>query len=167
MRTIAVFFVIIFAGTAALFFLDGLNKINVPAFDKVLMNDAQKKEQETIKYFADLEEKYKNDTYGGSTPEETMQLFIAALKAGDTELAAKYFVIEKQEEWKTALAKAKENGNITKLISKLGEVNVPKEGVENFAGSFVISHSIKNEPYSWSINLVMNEYTNKWKIENI
>ncbi len=34
---------------------------------------------------------FKNDTYGGATPEETFDLYLAALKKGDLELASKYF----------------------------------------------------------------------------
>lgn len=39
----------------------------------------------------------KADTYGGKTPEETFDLFLYALKKGDTELASKYYVLEKQK----------------------------------------------------------------------
>lgn len=60
-------------------------------------------EQKAIRYYADLERQYAEDTYGGSTPEETLQLFIDALKAGDIELASKYFVVEKREEMKKLL----------------------------------------------------------------
>ncbi|MCX6705303.1 MAG: hypothetical protein NT162_03130 [Candidatus Woesebacteria bacterium] len=43
-----------------------------------------------------LEEKYKQDTYGGATPEATLALFVAALKKGDDNLAVKYFLPENQ-----------------------------------------------------------------------
>lgn len=45
------------------------------------------------------EEQLRNDKYGGKTPEETFDMFIAALEKGDVELASKYFVIQKQENW--------------------------------------------------------------------
>lgn len=45
-----------------------------------------------------IREKYKNDLDGGKTPEETLDLFIEALKAGDIEKASKYYVLEKQAE---------------------------------------------------------------------
>lgn len=32
------------------------------------------------------------DTYGGKTPQETLQLYIAAVEKGDYELASKYFI---------------------------------------------------------------------------
>src|SRR6266403_2009295 len=41
---------------------------------------------------ASLEAAYKNDPYGGATPEETLKLFIDALEKKDYALASKYFV---------------------------------------------------------------------------
>ena len=42
--------------------------------------------------------KYKNDFDGGKTPEETLDLYIAALRAGDIEKASKYYEIGLQQE---------------------------------------------------------------------
>jgi hypothetical protein len=42
---------------------------------------------------AEILEAQKNDNYGGKTPEETLDLYITALKAGDIELASKYWEI--------------------------------------------------------------------------
>jgi len=68
----------------------------------------------------ELEKQYMEDIYGGATPEETLALFIDALKAGDIDLAAKYFVIDKQEEWKLNLANIKNKG---KLMSMAADLN--------------------------------------------
>ncbi|MFH1188380.1 MAG: hypothetical protein V1652_00865 [bacterium] len=38
------------------------------------------------------------DTYGGTTPQETLRMFIDAMEKEDYELASKYFVIERQQE---------------------------------------------------------------------
>jgi hypothetical protein len=43
------------------------------------------------------------DTYGGKTPQETLQMYIAALEKGDYELASKYFVRSKQIDEKSRL----------------------------------------------------------------
>lgn len=43
------------------------------------------------------------DTYGGKTPQETLGMFIKAVEDGDYELASKYFIIPKQEEWRKEL----------------------------------------------------------------
>lgn len=37
------------------------------------------------------------DTYGGATPQETLQMYIDAVEKGDYELASKYFIIEGQQ----------------------------------------------------------------------
>lgn len=44
-----------------------------------------------VKAFEGVFERLENDTYGGQTPQETIDLFIAALEKRDLELAAKYF----------------------------------------------------------------------------
>src|SRR3989338_11135283 len=64
-------------------------------------------EYQVLQYFRDLERQYREDPYGGNTPEETLQLFIDALKKGDIELAAKYFVLDKQSDWQNKLEKIK------------------------------------------------------------
>lgn len=47
--------------------------------------------------YAAHEARYLNDTYGSTTPEGTLQLFIDALKKNDIDLAVKYFVIDDQD----------------------------------------------------------------------
>lgn len=37
------------------------------------------------------------DTFGGTTPYETLEMYISAIEKGDFALASKYFVIEKQD----------------------------------------------------------------------
>ena len=66
-----------------------------------------------------LEELYRNDKYGGKTPEETFDMFIAALEKGDVELASKYFVIEKQESWLKTLEEYKKEGLISNFVAEL------------------------------------------------
>ena len=38
------------------------------------------------------------DTFGGKTPQETLQMYIAAVEKGDYELASKYFIDTKRDE---------------------------------------------------------------------
>jgi len=66
---------------------------------KVYLNNIEKQE-----------EAYSQDIYGGKTPEETYQLFLEALKKKDIELASKYFVLDKQEQYKKALHEVDQNG---------------------------------------------------------
>jgi hypothetical protein len=46
------------------------------------------------------------DTYGGSTPQETLQLYIDAVEKGDYELASKYFIESKREAELASLQKS-------------------------------------------------------------
>ena len=65
-------------------------------------------EYQVTQNLKNLEKQYAEDPYGGDTPEETLRLFVDALKTGDMELAAKYFVLDKQQEWREDLAKIEE-----------------------------------------------------------
>ena len=66
-----------------------------------------------------LEKTYLEDKYGGKTPEETFDMFIAALEKGDVELASKYFVFNKQDEWKKTLEEYKNKSLLNNLTNEL------------------------------------------------
>ena len=63
------------------------------------------------------------DTYGGKTPQETLQMYIEAVEKGDYELASKYFVEEKREENLNELQALKAKDNLSWLLGviKLAE----------------------------------------------
>lgn len=82
---------------------------------KVFLNKIYKQEQS-----------YKNDTYGGKTPEETYQMFLTALKAKDIELASKYFVLEEQERYKQALQEVDKNGKWDLMMDDLTQMDNAK-----------------------------------------
>ena len=68
-----------------------------------------------------MSEPYYNDTYGGKTPEETYDLFISALRADDIELASKYFVVYKQDNWLETLQEYEKEGILAGFASELEE----------------------------------------------
>ena len=76
-------------------------------------------ERQAERRLAELERRYAEDTYGGKTPEATLELFIDALKAGDIELASKYFVIDEQIKWLDNLKKIKENELLDDMLLDL------------------------------------------------
>jgi hypothetical protein len=119
-------------------------------------------EYQAISYFKDLEKQYAEDTYGGETPEETLRLFIDALKAGDTDLAAKYFLIEDQEQWREDLAKIKEKGLINQMIKELESAEWAKQETTAFL-TLVDANNVVTE------ELVMHriESNNRWKITEL
>ena len=120
-------------------------------------------EYQAIKYFDDLKSKYENDTYGGATPEETLQLFIDALKKGDVELASKYFVVEKQEIWVKNFEKIRDAEKFDLMLADVSRVKKYKEDKEE---AIFTAGNEKNEAV---INLVMykNAKTGRWKISEL
>lgn len=65
------------------------------------------------------EEKLTADTYGGETPEETYQMFLEALKNQDIELASKYFIIDRQKEYKELLTKIQNSEQWDEMMKDL------------------------------------------------
>ncbi len=112
------------------------------------------------KLVKEMEEKYRNDTYGGSTPEETLQLFIDALKKGDTDLAARYFIIDKQEEWRADLSKIAERNLLGEMVRDLERTERGND-ISDSNARFVITNS--DREVITVIN-VARSINGKWKI---
>ena len=75
--------------------------------------------RETKKIQRELERPYREDKYGGKTPEETFDLFLEALRKDDIDLASKYFEIENQEEWIEKLSQYKRDDNLLDFLKEL------------------------------------------------
>ncbi len=79
------------------------------------------------------------DEYGGKTPQETLDLFVAALRKGDVELASKYFVPDdkgSREKWVSYLNSVKEKNLLTTMADDIATKAKPAgssyEGSANF-----------------------------------
>ena len=120
-------------------------------------------EQKAMRYYKDLERQYAEDTYGGSTPEETLQLFIDALKAGDIDLASKYFVVEKQKEQREFLEKVDVAGNLGLLLDELSKTNYSKRDFNGLGESFIFT--FRNEKDNTAITIDVGKLQKgTWKI---
>ena len=86
-------------------------------------------------------ERYMADTYGGDTPEETLELFISALKAGDIELASKYFMVEEREARFNKFTDVKNSNLIDEFIGNLEKAELKEVTLEKA----VFSYKIKTE----------------------
>lgn len=115
------------------------------------------------RYYEALKRAYADDPYGGTTPEETLQLFIDALKVGDVELASKYFVVEKQWEMRGELEVGKQNNNLDFLISFL-EKAMHKAQISDNEFRFTV---VEDGFATMSFDLVLNTQTNKWKMSEL
>ncbi len=88
---------------------------------------AERAAYEYVEQEKQLIQQMKDDPYGGDTPEETLGLFIDALKKGDTDLASKYFVVGEREKWREYLNKEKGKGNIDQIITEAEKLELSRE----------------------------------------
>lgn len=124
------------------------------------LRNADDPEKQAQKYMEALEKAYREDQNGGNTPEETLQLFIDALKKGDTDLAAKYFIIDDQKENKEGLAKVKENGELNAMVKDLENADRGKD-INEDSVIFVVAN--ENNEVITVINIVKGP-NGKWKM---
>ncbi|MEK7506243.1 MAG: hypothetical protein AAB377_03560 [Patescibacteria group bacterium] len=115
------------------------------------------------------------DTYGGKTPEETLAMFVDALKKGDIELASKYFMLDTNTQspdyltrriWEKSLIKFDNEGDLREIIN----ISVSAKPDPNSAISsdyFVFSSYDKKGIFVTDIDLRINKYSGVWKIESM
>ncbi|MBU6415051.1 hypothetical protein KGQ34_02320 [Patescibacteria group bacterium] len=139
---------LVFVGAGAVWGIDYYQKIHSPEYQTELK-------------MRELEARARADTYGGSTPEETLALFIDALKRGDIDLASKYFVVDEWEKKNIELRKGKEQGSLEKITTILEKVNYPTKYSD---GSYELSIVEKDNSIKFGVHFVLNNFTNKWKI---
>src|SRR3989338_9653989 len=120
-----------------------------------------------------LEQRYiqamTEDTYGGKTPQETLDLFVAALKSEDVDLASKYFMLDdslSREEWLNTLVKFKEEELLDNMVEDIeGKAKEDKEGkTDENDFKFVLFDG--NGDVGARINMQFNRYSKVWKIES-
>lgn len=117
-------------------------------------------ERQAARNLKELERQYAEDTYGGITPEETLELFIKALEAGDIELASKYFVVGGKEEWEGNLNKIKDSDLLDDMISDL-----KREKYKNGISENQITFSIANDNKEVALTILMGRVPGGvWKI---
>jgi len=112
-----------------------------------------------------LQGQHANDTYGGDTPEETLELFIKALEDEDMELASKYYVVNKQKDGKNDLNIALEKHNLSRYISILSgdQKGTMYDDKERYEINFFDENGRQIHIEMFALNIS----TNKWKISEI
>ncbi len=105
-----------------------------------------------------LEKLYADDTMGGKTPEETLSLFLDAVKKEDFDLASQYAIYSAREDVKKWLIDIKENGQMEEFI-KIYSQTVKEKG----AGTDVAFNVYENNKVVDSIGMSKNP-KGIWKI---
>ena len=110
----------------------------------------------------EAERPYLEDIYGGKTPKETLELFIAAIEKEDFDLASKYFVINKQEEWRDRLVK----GEKQKLYNWIDLLKTAQDRGSLWDGNFQME--VKNAAESANLIIDFIKYPQGiWKIQEM
>ena len=136
------------------------------------MGKARRMAAEQERAYAKAEQAYVEamtaDTYGGKTPQETLNLFAAALRAGDVDHASKYFLISEnatRDQWVAYLMAVKEKGLLTKMAEDIAKDARPlKNSSEN---EFAFGLFDDGGAVAISIDMRLNTYTKVWKIESL
>ena len=126
------------------FIIFGFSKIQTFVFKKQI----KMREESIQKQTQNLEESYKNDIYGAETPEKTYRLFLEALKNKDIDLASKYFILEKQEEYKKLLIQIDKNGQWEEMMHDLLLLKNQKGGYQDEETYIIEVVNDKNESVS-------------------
>jgi len=135
--------------------------------------ETERNYQKYLDWQKNYEDAMKNDTYGGKTPEETLKMFIDALKKGDAELASKYFMLEDdtndpnyltRKKWEDGISAKKESGAILDIINVLSRARVAGSVMDGYYG-FEARDS--NGEIIADINMRLNTYSQVWKIESM
>lgn len=109
------------------------------------------------------------DTFGGKTPQETLDMFVDALKKEDVELASKYFLLNEigqvDQEWVDGLNQKKSEGKLQEIAKELETANLKDTSSILNTAWFVISDD--NGIVSHEILLSLNELSKIWKIESL
>lgn len=132
----------------------------------------QKEQKQNYEKYLAWKEKYEKamteDTYGGKTPEETLQMFIDALKKGDVELASKYFVLREDgkpdAKWLNLLIKIKNDGNLQKMSEDLQKYNLAKKTFDSY---YVFVYYNKDGGVGLQLTMKFNNLAKIWKIESL
>lgn len=112
--------------------------------------------------YAAYEARYLNDTYGSTTPEGTLQLFIDALKKNDIDLAVKYIFIDEREKVKTDLEQVQVGSGFSNLVSRFSLLRLSKKDEDR---AFFLMTGTNNELQSQV--LVKKNSIGIWKIVDL
>lgn len=132
-----------------------------------LARQTQEQYEKYLSWQEQYEEAMKSDTFGGLTPQETLDMFVEALKEENVDLASKYFLLDEnlsREKWVNALEDKKNKGELNEIINLL--ISAESAG-SSMDGRFGFEIKNKEGEIVGDINMKLNKYSNIWKIESL
>lgn len=119
--------------------------------------------EQLLGFYKKLEKLHEKDTYGGATAEETIQLFVDALKKGDINLASKYFVPQKQK-WAFSELQIAMTSGWAVMFLKSYEINDRDTEFIDYMNRYRIFFNTEDGNLGFVFELGFNETTKVWKI---
>lgn len=130
-------------------------------YDYTKGEESIRSESDYFRYWNSLRSAYKSDDVGFATPEKTFNAFREALKSGDYELAASYFVPEKKQEIEEFFERAEKEEFIDQQIQLL---YLPNKEVRSSTDLSVTYTASDGAGHNFGYRLIKNEYTGIWKM---
>ena len=136
--------------------------------------DQQRADEQSQRY-RDVEQRYIEamtaDTHGGKTPEETLKMFIDALRREDVDLASKYFLLDvsdnlTREKWIKRLNDIK-GKNLLGQMAKDLERAKPDPAGPLYEGDFGFVVYADDGLVGAQIDMQFNKFSQVWKIESL
>ena len=140
-------------------------------WDRYFSSEAQTQRnyQKYVDWQANYDKAMREDTYGGKTPQETLDMFVAALRAGDVELASKYFMLNEEgkvdQKWIDGLKKTKDSVGLGGVIDIINKLKFDGQHSSLDTTWFVIKNL--DDMIDYSIILKLNDFSKIWKIESL
>ncbi len=104
----------------------------------------------------------KADHYGGKTPEETLGMFVDALKKRDYKLAAKYYLPWKQKEAERKMKEWINDDSLAVFLQTYDKRIITTK--DRVIGIAVMVYKYQGYKYPYIIDMQLNEVNNIWKI---
>ena len=121
-----------------------------------------------MRLIENYEQLLREDTYGGKTPEETLKMFVEALKKEDVDLASKYFALDdngRRKKWVARLTELKEKKLLQVMAGDIETKAKPtKPSYEGDAGFELLND---DGTVGVLIDMQLNEKSGVWKIESL
>lgn len=111
----------------------------------------------------------KADTFGGETPEETLKMFVAALRAGDIEQASRFFLLDEnlsREQWLKRLTELKEKNLLSQMAEDIENRAKPDLDGRTHEDDYKFVILTTTGEIGGRINMGNNTFSSVWKIEN-
>ncbi len=133
---------------------------------KKLYEEAEKYEEQRKALTSKYNRMLRDDHYGGKTPEDTLKLFVDALKKKDYSLASKYYVPEKWEQAEREMKKwIEEYPDMVYKFVSVAETGVVKRK-KRVSGISLKLYEDAEDKYPFSLEMTLNNVNNIWKISD-